>query len=194
MEDNNSEFTSLHFCMEVSALITCLAGLAMCGQTTAACKWPKWPNWHLRPSAIHLCCHGNNVRTCRPTEGRNQNTVISSAWANTTAALFSSSALPDKGGGFTHTPNAWIILGLTRHYVDPGVSRAVVRHGEAFSHPFLLCCETTEGVTALLLTETHPACSLHLSLFSSPIPRSLPSRAWGNPSRCVTGIDIKPLA
>lgn len=40
-------------------------------------------------------------------QGWNQNTVINSAWANTTATLFSSSTLPDKGGGFLHTPRAW---------------------------------------------------------------------------------------
>lgn len=40
-------------------------------------------------------------------QGWNQNTVINLAWANTTATLFSSSTLPDKGGGFLHTPRAW---------------------------------------------------------------------------------------
>lgn len=34
-----------------------------------------------------------------------------------------------RRGFYSHT-QAWVILGLTRHYVDPRVSRAVVRHGE----------------------------------------------------------------
>lgn len=75
-------------------------------------------------------------------QGRNQNIVINSAWANTTATLFSFSALPDNGGGSIHTPKAGYFLGPTRHSVDPEISRAVVRQGEVCSRSRtdLFCC------------------------------------------------------